>query len=592
MISIKSFIQRLIVFLYLIFAILTDITTTAQKVFPLAGLFEILRVSTIAILPRVLVTFVEARITVSRIQEFLLSEYDYEYKENMKIKKVKRTTEELIFSGANGTYDNKIISDSKHLRKGILARDISVKWNPSSTSYALEKLTLSVSPKQLIAIVGAAGSGKTTVLNTILKEIPLLNGTLEVRGTISYSSQEAWIFASTIKQNILFGQALDANKYRKVVKVCALEHDFSLFPYGENTVVGERGVMLSGGQKARINLARAVYTDADIYLLDDPLAAVDAHVATHLFNECILGYLKEKCVILVTHQIQYLDKANRIYLLEKGHVAAEGRYDELTTQQNEIFLKIAQQDSDTQRAESNAETETIPLNESKNFAKSKIEESNLTVNNGFKGYFTNDGNWIFTVAFFLLCVLLQALCLFSDYMVVVYVDLAQEQDKNNTIVSVNLDKEKPVKFFTLNSCLYIYGALIITIVIVTGIRALVYVKFSMQVARKLHTKMFLQIIRGAMKFFDTHQSGEILNRFAEDVGTVDENLPLALMETVQSFFTLIGVLILISILNYWLIIAMVVLVILFVFFAWIIIPVSRTKNKIEARSEYRQRFQS
>jgi ATP-binding cassette subfamily C (CFTR/MRP) protein 4 len=590
MISIKSFIQRLIVFLYLIFAILTDITTTAEKVFPLAGLFEILRVSTIAILPRVLVTFVEARITVSRIQEFLLS--DYEYKENIKVKKVKRTTEELIFSGANGTYDNKIISDSKHLRKGILARDISVKWNPSSTSFALEKLTLSVSPRQLIAIVGAAGSGKTTVLNTILKEIPLLNGTLEVRGTISYSSQEAWIFASTIKQNILFGQALDANKYRKVVKVCALEHDFSLFPYGDNTVVGERGVMLSGGQKARINLARAVYTDADIYLLDDPLAAVDAHVATHLFNECILGYLKEKCVILVTHQIQYLDKANRIYLLEKGHVAAEGRYDELTTQQNEIFLKIAQQDSDTQRAESNAETETIPLNESKNFAKSKIEESNLTVNNGFKGYFTNDGNWIFTVAFFLLCVLLQALCLFSDYMVVVYVDLAQEQDKNNTIVSVNLDKEKPVKFFTLNSCLYIYGALIITIVIVTGIRALVYVKFSMQVARKLHTKMFLQIIRGAMKFFDTHQSGEILNRFAEDVGTVDENLPLALMETVQSFFTLIGVLILISILNYWLIIAMVVLVILFVFFAWIIIPVSRTINKIEARSEYRQRFQS
>ncbi|CAH1381863.1 unnamed protein product, partial [Tenebrio molitor] len=127
-------------------------------------------------------------------------------------------------------------------------------------------------------------------------------------------------------------------------------------PYGDNTVVGERGVMLSGGQKARINLARAVYTDADIYLLDDPLAAVDAHVATHLFNECILGYLKEKCVILVTHQIQYLDKANRIYFLEKGHVAAEGRYDELTTQQNEMFLKIAQQDSDTQRSESNVET--------------------------------------------------------------------------------------------------------------------------------------------------------------------------------------------------------------------------------------------
>lgn len=151
--------------------------------------------------------------------------------------------------------------------------------------------------------------------NSFVGELDITRGTLDVNGSLSYASQEPWVFAATIRQNILFGQPYDKKRYNEVVQVCALEKDFKQFTDGDLTLVGERGASLSGGQKARINLARAVYRDADIYLLDDPLSAVDVHVGKHLFDECITGYLKNKTVILVTHQVYHLKKADRIIVL-------------------------------------------------------------------------------------------------------------------------------------------------------------------------------------------------------------------------------------------------------------------------------------
>lgn len=173
-------------------------------------------------------------------------------------------------------------------------------------------------PGQLLAVIGPVGGGKSSLLHTILQELPLIEGTLEVKGEISYASQEPWLFAGTVRQNILFGLPMDKVRYNNVVNKCALERDFSLFPFGDKTIVGDRGVSLSGGQRARINLARAVYKQAEIYLLDDPLSAVDTHVGKQLFKQCITGYLKHKIVILVTHQIQYLQEVHNILYLEDG----------------------------------------------------------------------------------------------------------------------------------------------------------------------------------------------------------------------------------------------------------------------------------
>jgi len=150
----------------------------------------------------------------------------------------------------------------------------------------------------------------------ILRELSAVKGSYKVAGKVAYASQEPWIFSGTVRQNILCGLEYDMKRYKKVIKACVLQKDFSLFPNGDSTLVGERGVSLSGGQKARVNLARALYIDADIYLLDDPLSAVDTHVGRHLFDKAINSYLRGKIRVLVTHQLQYLKDVDQILILK------------------------------------------------------------------------------------------------------------------------------------------------------------------------------------------------------------------------------------------------------------------------------------
>lgn len=188
-------------------------------------------------------------------------------------------------------------------------------WIPNPIIDTLSDINLDIKPGTLCAVVGQVGAGKSSLLQLLLKELPLNHGKLDIFGNVSYSSQEPWLFVSTVRNNILFGLPYTKSRYKNIVKVCALERDFELFPNGDRTLVGERGVSLSGGQRARINLARAVYRQADIYLFDDPLSAVDTHVGKHLFEECILKYLGDKTRILVTHQLQFLKHADQIVII-------------------------------------------------------------------------------------------------------------------------------------------------------------------------------------------------------------------------------------------------------------------------------------
>jgi len=149
-----------------------------------------------------------------------------------------------------------------------------------------------------------------------LGELVPIIGSCIVKGRIAYDSQEPWIFSANIRQNILCGSNYDAQRYKKVIKACALDKDFTLLPQRDHTAVGEKGVSLSGGQKARINLARCLYVDADIYLLDDPLSAVDTHVGRQIFDQAINGFLNDKIRVLVTHQLQYLKAVDQILVLK------------------------------------------------------------------------------------------------------------------------------------------------------------------------------------------------------------------------------------------------------------------------------------
>lgn len=223
-----------------------------------------------------------------------------------------------------GYNDNSLLSTP-----AILGRNLTARWDDTHPENTLDNVNIRVQPGTLVAVIGRVGAGKSSLIQAILKELPLHSGDIEVNGEISYASQEPWLFSSSVRQNILFGLPMDKIRYREVVKRCALEKDFAMFPHGDKTIVGERGQSLSGGQKARVSLARACYREAAIYLLDDPLSAVDAHVGRHLFDQCLRTFLRGKSIILVTHQLQYLQNADQIIILDKGRVVDVGTYDSL-----------------------------------------------------------------------------------------------------------------------------------------------------------------------------------------------------------------------------------------------------------------------
>ena len=191
-------------------------------------------------------------------------------------------------------------------------------------------LNLDLKSGDFLTVVGQVGCGKTTLLYTVMQETIVQAGKTSIAGSIAYVEQEPFIFSASVQKNIMFGLEYNKERMEKAVKVAQLTRDLEILGNGINTVIGERGVNISGGQKARISLARAVYSNADIVLLDDPLSAVDPEVANRIFNECILGALKDKLVILVTHQLQFLQKCPKILHIKDGKVAKLGTYAEIT----------------------------------------------------------------------------------------------------------------------------------------------------------------------------------------------------------------------------------------------------------------------
>lgn len=207
--------------------------------------------------------------------------------------------------------------------------NVSCVWIKNSSDGPLNNINIDIHGNTLLAVTGPVGSGKSSFLQAISGELLVTSGEVKVTGDIAYVSQSAWIFSGTVRDNILFGKEYDEEKYQKVLSACALIDDMAKFPKGDLTQLGERGVSLSGGQKARVSLARAVYYEADVYLLDDPLSAVDNKVGKHIFENCLLGLLGDCLKILVTHQLQYTNKADYIVVLEGGIITKRGTFQQM-----------------------------------------------------------------------------------------------------------------------------------------------------------------------------------------------------------------------------------------------------------------------
>ncbi|KAJ7514410.1 hypothetical protein O6H91_23G042800 [Diphasiastrum complanatum] len=211
----------------------------------------------------------------------------------------------------------------------IVIDEGSFKWQLDAEKCILHNISMKIRSGSLVAVVGAVGSGKSALLACILGEMEKISGKVERSGKIAYVAQTAWIQNGSVQENILFGKPINQELYRMTLDVCALESDLSQMANGDQTEIGERGINLSGGQKQRIQLARAVYQDADIYLLDDVFSAVDAHTGTKLFWDCIRRALATKTVLLVTHQVEFLHRADRILVMRDGEIVQSGKYDDL-----------------------------------------------------------------------------------------------------------------------------------------------------------------------------------------------------------------------------------------------------------------------
>ncbi|KAF9585713.1 hypothetical protein BGW38_001093 [Lunasporangiospora selenospora] len=215
-------------------------------------------------------------------------------------------------------------------RLKIYIKDADFGWPESKElNPTLKFISMSVEPTQLVAIVGDVGSGKSSTLAAIMGQIKLIAGEKEVHGSLAYVPHEAWLLNATLKENILFGSEYDHQKYNEIIRVCALSRDLTLLSVGDDTEIGERGINLSQGQRQRVSLARAVYSDADIILLDDPLSGMDAQIGKHIFQECIKGYLSNKTVIYVTNQLQHLSDCNHIIVMKAGSIEIQGTFAEL-----------------------------------------------------------------------------------------------------------------------------------------------------------------------------------------------------------------------------------------------------------------------
>ncbi|KRT86062.1 ABC transporter ATP-binding protein, partial [Oryctes borbonicus] len=437
---------------------------------------------------------------------------------------------------------------------GVVIQSATAKWNDSFPENTLTDVNLSAQSSQLVVIVGYVGSGKTSLLHVILKELPLISGSLEVTGVISYASQEAWLFEGSLRDNILFGQPYIEKKYLTVVRVCALERDFSLFPYGDLTLAGEKGVTLSGGQRARINLARAVYKDADIYLLDDPLAAVDTYVAKQLFEECIQGYLKNKCIILVTNQLQFLRPADNIIMLQNGVVATSGTYQQLLASGLD-FTKLMETEPEEFTDEKLFKTPSIKSRINRIEMPIKNKESMSAGNIGrriYGKYFKAGGSSVVAALLLTTFALAQFSKSGSDYFlgywqVLIYLLFCELPLIND--FRMNMEQEKTVRnntnfqdgFMSRTTTVSIYAGLTIFTVFVFLARSFSFFIYCMRSSINLHNRMFSKIVTAPMNFFNFNSSGRILNRFSKDMGSIDEYLPVVLLDTIQIGLTVVGV---------------------------------------------------
>ncbi|XP_054479604.1 ATP-binding cassette sub-family C member 4-like [Anoplopoma fimbria] len=534
--------SKIIVFVTFTVYVLLGNAITASSVFVTVSLYGTIKLTVTLFFPLAIEKLSETVVSVRRIETFLLLE-------EFERKSIGLPLEEK-------------------LENAVEIEKLTCYWDKSLDSPSLQNISITMKSQQLLTVIGPVGAGKSALLSAILGELPHDKGIMKAKGRLTYTAQQPWVFPGTIRSNILFGRELNPQKYERVLRACALKRDLELLPDGDLTLIGDRGATLSGGQKARVNLARAVYQDADIYLLDDPLSAVDAEVGKHLFEQCICGLLKNKSRILVTHQMQYLKAADHIVVLKEGHIMAQGNYNEL--QFSGLDIESLQKSNEEQQRWSQPanpdrvsllshrtnhshsshsslllpeghQNDQLPVETVRTMAEETRAEGNVSSHIYLK-YFSAGCNPLVLMIIVLLSVLAEVAYIMQDWWLVYW---AREEFFNGTASAVSIktgfnatqtDNEPNLKFY-----LGIYSGLTAAAVVFGYARSLVMFRGLVRSAQALHNNMFSAVLRTPVRFFEVNPIGRILNRFSKDISQIDSILPITFVDFYQLFLQNAGV---------------------------------------------------
>ncbi|CAN6455577.1 unnamed protein product [Victoria cruziana] len=519
---------------------------TPSKAFTSLSLFAVLRFP-LFMLPNLITQVVNCNVSLKRLEELFLAE-------------------------------ERILLPNPPLELGLPA--ISIRngcflWDTKMDKPTLSNINLEIPVGSLVAVVGTTGEGKTSLVSAMLGEIPSTSTTnVVIRGTVAFVPQVSWIFNATVRDNILFGSTFQTERYQKAIEVTALEHDLESLPGGDLTEIGERGVNISGGQKQRVSMARAVYSNSDVYIFDDPLSALDAHVGRQVFDKCIKNELEGKTRILVTNQLHFLPYVDRIVVVHEGTIKEEGSFEELTNN-SLLFQKLMEnagkmEDTKEEKVESSDSSEKLqnPTSTEELDKESKIQGGILKVNKPAKEegksvlikqeeretgvvslgvltrYASALGGWWVVMAIFTCYVSIEVLRVSSS----TWLSLWTDQGSTN---------RRDPGFYNM-----IYAFLSFGQVLVTLINSYALIISSLYAAKSLHDAMLNSILRAPMAFFHTNPIGRIINRFAKDLADIDRNIAffvnmfLGQIFQLLSAFVLIGI---VSIISLWVIMPLLIL---------------------------------
>ncbi|ODH26599.1 hypothetical protein ACO22_04525 [Paracoccidioides brasiliensis] len=534
---------------FAVFVLTNDKPLTTEIVFPALTLFNLLTFP-LSILPMVITSIIEASVAVNRLTTYFASE---------ELQKDAVSFEDSVTHPGD---------------EAVRVRDATFTWNKHQSGNALENIDFSARKGELSCIVGRVGAGKSSFLQSLLGDLWKLHGEVVVRGRTAYVAQQAWVMNASIRENIVFGHRWDPRFYELTVEACALLDDFKTLPDGDQTEVGERGISLSGGQKARLTLARAVYARADVYILDDVLSAVDQHVGRHIINRVLgrNGILSTKTRILATNSIPVLKEADFIALLRNGTIIEKGTYEQLLAMKGEVanLLNSTTSEEGSDSDDSSPEDddvkspETLTVLDNDDSDLSEIEESQerlgplAPIGNGgairrmstsslrrasttswhgprnfvdeegaLKSKQTKEkseqgkvkwsvyGEYAKTSNLYAVATYLAALLSAQTAQVAGSFWLERWSEANKKAArNAQVGKYIGIYFaFGLGS-----SALVVLQTLI------LWIFCSIEASRKLHERMAYAIFRSPMSFFETTPSGRILNRFSSDIYRVDEVL--------------------------------------------------------------------